>query len=57
MKLAKVLVPFEDLVEGVIRNVGDSFDCEDSRAEYLVELRLIEATDKPRAKRKSKKED
>lgn len=56
MKVCTVLVPFEDLILGVAHDVGDSFECDDSRGEYLESLGLVDAVNKPRAKRKKKEE-
>ncbi len=54
MKKATVLKPFFDLVERVARNEGDSFDCDEKRASYLVSLGLIKAEDKPKRTKKAK---
>ncbi len=53
----EVMKPFEDLSEGIAREVGDTFSCEKERAEYLVSLALVKAIgeDKPKPARKPKK--
>lgn len=55
MKKAITLKPFRDLVEGVDREIGNTFSTDDERANYLEGLGLIKAEDiaekKPRTKR------
>ena len=41
MKKAAVIVPFDDLAEGVHREPGDAFLVEDERGEYLAGLGLV----------------
>lgn len=59
MKLAKVIISFEDLEDGVLRKAEDEFVCEDQRAEYLEALGLVwlkgTPTEKPKSKKNAKK--
>ena len=43
MRKATALKPFRDLVEGVDREIGNTFSVDDERAEYLVSLGLVVA--------------
>ncbi|MBQ1468715.1 MAG: hypothetical protein IIZ27_09585 [Solobacterium sp.] len=52
MKTAKVLKPFLDLKEGVSREIGDTFSCEDERGEYLKNLTLVSLEEAPVQKKK-----
>ena len=52
MKLATTVKPFFDLKEGVSRNVGDTFSCEDERGGYLKSLELVTLEDAPAQKKK-----
>lgn len=55
MKKAITLKPFEDLVEGVSRVPGDTFNANDERADYLAGLGLVRTEMVSKAK-KAKKE-
>lgn len=52
MKRLTVISEFVDLEEGITRKPGDSFVCEDKRAEALVSYRLVTAEDIPEPKPK-----
>lgn len=52
MKKATVIISFYDLAEKVDRKQGDTFNCEDERAEQLVELWLVFAKDAPKPRKK-----
>lgn len=56
MKSATVLVAFQDLQEGVLRNPGDVFQVEDDRAAYLEGLGFVQVVpaDPPKLTRKRK---
>lgn len=55
MKKAKVLKPFLDLKEGVSREIGDTFSCEDERGDYLKGLQLVSLEEAPVQKKRSSK--
>ena len=58
MKRATALVSFHDLKEGVLRNKGDAFLCDDERGEYLAGIKFVRLEDvqeKPKRPRKTKK--
>lgn len=55
MKKAKVLKPFLDLKEGVSREIGDTFSCEDERGEYLKSLQLVSLEEALMQKKRSSK--
>jgi len=50
MKNAAVIVPFDDLAEGVHREPGDAFLVEDERGEYLAGLGLVWLKEAPKKK-------
>ena len=52
MKKATVLKQFLDLKEGVSREIGDTFSCEDERGEYLRDLSLVSLEEAPVQKKK-----
>jgi len=54
MKQATTVVPFRDLEEGVLREIGDAFLCGDERGEYLAGLGLVRLQDAPKEKPKKK---
>lgn len=54
MKLATVIISFNDLKEGVFRKAGDTFTCDDQRAKELEALGLVWLKDAPAEKPKSK---
>lgn len=55
MRSATVVVAFQDLQEGVLRNPGDVFQVEDERAAYLEGLGFVrlDPVDPKPAKRKT----
>ena len=53
MKQATTVVSFTDLKEGVLREVGDAFFCDDERGEYLAGLGLVQLKDVPNKTTKS----
>ena len=55
MKKATVIISFYDLAEKVERKQGDTFTCEDERAEYLVKCGLVWAKDAPKKASRKKK--
>lgn len=55
MKKAAVIVPFDDLAEGVHRDPEDAFLVEGERGEYLASLGLVRLSDAPKPKSKAKK--
>lgn len=56
MKTATVTVVFQDLQEGVLRNLGDVFQADDERMVYLEKLGFvqIQPDDPPKMTRKRK---
>ena len=55
MKKATVLIPFLDLKEGVSREVGDTFSCDDERGEYLKKLFLVSVENMQEPEQKKKR--
>lgn len=57
MKKATTLVSFEDLKEGVLRESGDVFTCDDERGAYLAGLGIVslEEASKPKPRKKATK--
>jgi len=48
MKLATVVISFNDLIEGVFRKAEDTFTCDDQRGAYLEALGLVWLKDAPK---------
>lgn len=60
MKKVTVLVPFLDLVEGIDREIGDTFTVSGERAQYLKKLLLVSVEDtevEEKPKRKAAKKN
>jgi len=55
MTEVKVISPFTDLVEGVFRTKGDTFSCEDERANTLSGLKFVEIVAVPEPPKKTRK--